>query len=346
MEKKVLFVGEYPIDYGGITRKSSILFGELNKRYITKLININVKKHKKISFLISAIKLICFMGKYKNVVYCIDSHRMYALIRLQFIFFPKSLKNTIVVFSGGDISRLDGKSNRKTLSIIKKVKSVWVESWKYGEALHKMGFDNTVYYPNPRVLGVSIKPIQYKNGSTLKLLYYSLISKDKGALDVIEAVKKMNQEHDIYFSIDFYGRVDSQIDQEFKTFIRNTDNANYKGMNDSKDINRYYSVLNSYDILLFPTQWRGEGVAGVCVEAKAAGIAVIASRHNTNSETIIEKNNEGLLIEKGNVQELVDTIKKLYFDSEFLNSLKQGSYESRKRYDVSGYDSLYSTCFQ
>ena len=41
-----------------------------------------------------------------------------------------------------------------------------------------------------------------------------------------------------------------------------------------------------YDIMVFPTYWQGEGFPGVVVDALIAGLPVLASDWNLNSEVI------------------------------------------------------------
>ena len=50
-----------------------------------------------------------------------------------------------------------------------------------------------------------------------------------------------------------------------------------------------YAILNSYDMMIFPTYYAGEGVAGVIVDAFIAGLPVIASDLGSCREVISDK---------------------------------------------------------
>lgn len=98
--------------------------------------------------------------------------------------------------------------------------------------------------------------------------------------------------------------------------------------------------LNEYDILLFPTHWKGEGVPGILVEAKMAGLAVIASPMNFNAEIIREDKDEGFLLKKDYPNEMLEIIQKCMKDKKLLEHIKLESYRSRKRYAISEYEKM------
>ena len=345
MDKKVIYIGEHPSEFGGITKKSEILYNQMRKFHPVDLISINVKNKKKISFLIAVISMILKVNKKVNVMYCIDSYRLYALLKLQRVFHPKTISNTIIVISGGDVSRIDVAKKDGLIEIFGNSKGVWVESERLKIVLEQNGIKNCLVYPNPRDIDVVIPPTPTKENNIIKLLYYSLISEEKGAIDTIQAVQKLNELNQIQFTIDFYGSITDKICDRFKAFIDQTPNANYCGFNDSKDIRKYYETISTHDIFIFPTHWKGEGVAGVCVEAKATGLAIIASDHNVNREIVRESNKEGIIIEEGNIDQLVNSILRLAKDEKLLMEIKNASFESRLRYDVKEYQSLYENCF-
>lgn len=98
--------------------------------------------------------------------------------------------------------------------------------------------------------------------------------------------------------------------------------------------------MNEYDILLFPTHWKGEGVPGILVEAKMAGLAVIASPMNFNAEIIREDKDEGFLLKKDYPNEMLEIIQKCMRDKKLLEHIKLESYRSRKRYAISEYEKM------
>ena len=104
-------------------------------------------------------------------------------------------------------------------------------------------------------------------------------------------------------------------------------------------------ITDEYDILLFPTHWNTEGVPGILVEAKMAGVAVIASDRSYNSELIQVDKNEGVVIHQPYFSEMYKYIKKMYFDREYLQKIKEGSSQSRKRYALEEYKDMIQKLF-
>lgn len=85
--------------------------------------------------------------------------------------------------------------------------------------------------------------------------------------------------------------------------------------------------LRKYDILLFPTKWEIEGVPGILVEGKIAGLAEIVSDKSYNAE-LIHDNKEGIVLHENSVDDLVETLVTLNNDKETLLRLKKGSPDS------------------
>ena len=42
-------------------------------------------------------------------------------------------------------------------------------------------------------------------------------------------------------------------------------------------VNSSYNELSSFDMMLFPTYWKGEGFAGIIIDAFVSGLPIIAS---------------------------------------------------------------------
>lgn len=345
MNNKVLFISEHPAYLGGITRKCEVLEKELKKYHELDKISINVKEHKILSFGIALIRILLVLKKYKGIIYCLDNSRMYLLLKFQNFFYPSTLKKTIIVYSGGSFEELLDDKYRKAIECIRNSKQLWIEIQSVTEQLLKSGYHNIKYYPNPRIIQVEKSPRIFTEGKTLRLLYYSQISREKGLLDAIEVVNLLNNSYNIDFTMDFYGLVKDDIKEIFYEFIENNQNVSYVGFNDAKNLEEYYEVLNKYDLMIFPTYWIGEGIAGACVEAKISGVAIIASNHNYNMEIVSEDAGEGIIVEKGNVVTMAKKIYDLYCDIDRLNQMKIKSFDSRKRYDVDAYQDLYAHCF-
>ena len=336
-KKKVYVIGVYPSPYGGATVKCEKFFGLLNKKGFAPIkvdiFEIRRRRSKAFAILKECIK--AFQSD-APIVYCLDSKRLKAIILLQ-KFFKKSFDRTTILIIGGVFHKTvaEDKAFEKA---VKQVKGIWVETKGMKEELRQRGFENIEIFPNPKSEEGSCKPVIVEEEKELRLLFFSQISKEKGVESIIKLVELLDKEK-VSYELDFYGHIIPQFKDEFEKFIARSRKVRYCGVFDSTKSN-VYKKLNEYDILLFPTQWKGEGIPGILVEAKMAGLAVIASPMNFNREVIREENREGFLLDKKYPEEMRDIIKSCSEDKALLNRIKEGSYQSRKRYALEEYEDM------
>ena len=97
-----------------------------------------------------------------------------------------------------------------------------------------------------------------------------------------------------------------------------------------------YTLLNQYDLLLLPTRWKAEGVPGVLVEGKIAGLPAIVSDWKYNSE-IVEHGVRGMVLERLDGDAMLQALQCIDKDRELLTRLKQGALRSAEEYMVDHY---------
>ena len=337
MEKKCYVIGVYPPPYGGATVKCELFCHMLDKKGVqtskVDVFEVSRKKSKASSVFKKCIE--AFRSE-APIVYCLDSKRLKAVILLQKLF-KKSFKRTTILVIGGVFHETVAEDTAFE-KVMKQVKGIWVETEGMREKLNQRGFRNVEVFPNPKSEQGSCVPRIAEEKRELKLVFFSQISKEKGVELIIKLVELLD-ENEILYQLDFYGHVVPQFKNEFEKFIARSQRVKYCGVFDSTK-SSVYKKLNNYDILLFPTKWKGEGVPGILVEAKMAGLAVIASPMNFNKEIIREKDKEGFLLEKQYPEEMMEIIKKCSNNYDLLNQMKQGSYQSRKRYALEEYENM------
>lgn len=338
MKKKCNVIGVFPPPYGGATVKCK-LFNEIlqNNGYCTYIIDIyeiNRKKQKVFPIFFECIKAFCSK---EPIIYCLDSKRLNVITLLQNLF-AFSFPRTTVVAVGGAFNEvlLELPSLKERL---KRVGNIWVETEGLKEQLRNMGFKNIEFFPNPKSEQGSCRPQMSDPREPLKILYFSQISREKGVGDIIDLVELLEKDKTVSFEMDFYGHVEENFDLEFQKFLRRSKNVKYCGIYDStkQDL---YSKLNEYDVLLFPTHWNTEGVPGILVEAKMAGLAIIASDRSYNSEIVRTEKMEGILLYQDYVKEMFEAIKKLSAERGYLMEIKEASYQSRERYAMSSFEEI------
>ena len=329
--KKVLYIGVFPPPYGGVTVKNTIITNEINE--FANVIRINLYEVKQLPInLIRIFKTIKCKG---TILVGLDSKRLKVITMILSVF-PGAIRRTSFFLMGGLAAETIINDFRMS-AFLKEAKAVLVETNGMKNTLNKQGFNNVKVYPNCKSYKDSIEPENVDN-RPLQMVFFSQVSKEKGILYVERAVEKLYSLR-VPFKLDIYGHIVKEIEAEFLSFVDEYENVNYKGVFDSTQ-SSVYGKLHEYDVLLFPSQWKAEGVPGVLVEAKMAGITVVASDIAYNEEIIDVENNEGIIIRHDLEDGLVNAIRMLAEDRERLAALKIGSYNSRLRYSTESHKNL------
>lgn len=340
MTKVCNIIGVFPPPYGGATVKCK-LFNNLlqNSGYKTKIIDIYEASRNKYKIFLVILECMKVFHSDTPIVYCLDSKRLRAVMMLQNLF-GNSLKRTTVLVIGGVFHQIitEYPTFEKKL---KKVKSLWVETEGMKKKLTKMGFANIEVFPNPKLGDGCCEPKLSNDNDPLRLVFFSQISKEKGVRDIIKLIELLDADKTICYEMDFYGHIVPEIKKEFDIFVQKSENVNYCGVFDSTTSN-VYKKLNEYDLLLFPTHWKCEGIPGILVEAKMAGLTIIASDLSYNSEIVQTDKEEGFLIRGNYAEEMYEIVRMCASDRKLLYKLKCCSYQSRKRYELEYFEHMIS----
>lgn len=224
------------------------------------------------------------------------------------------------------------------------LKQILVEGKAMKNHFDKMGFSYVRYLPN-------FKPIHYVpvkhnfSGGKVHFVFLSRITRPKGCDLIFEASNQLQQlGYKERYDISFYGPIESNYKDAFYSLLNNDSNVEYKGFLDLRD-QRNYDILSSYQIMLFPTFWHGEGFPGIVIDAYIAGLPIIASDWNLNTE-LIDNGKTGTIIPTHDLSALVEAMRKYidhpkFIDSEACNSqLKSKSYSTEYLLNKSFFDSL------
>jgi glycosyltransferase involved in cell wall biosynthesis len=129
------------------------------------------------------------------------------------------------------------------------------------------------------------------------------------------------------FEIDFYGPIEEKVDLE-------THKSKYCGFLDFQhDSEKAYSKLSEYDCMLFPTYWKGEGFPGVIIDAFVAGLPVIATDWNMNTE-IIEDGVNGFIIEPKSSKALAEKMEYAMQNREELEKISENNLARAQDYHI------------
>lgn len=336
----LIFIAVFPPPFGGVTVKDKLFYDAIKKYRKVEVIDIFAAKRNKFLIPFLLLKCVFYFIKGSAIVYGLDTKRLKFFLRIH-QYFKKSLKKTTVIAMGGYFPQHIRSSKALQKSLVN-VKSIWVETEGMRQQLIQQYFQNIFVFPNPKSGIGACKPRIRKENEALKLVFFSQISEEKGVGDIIEAVNYLNKHKDIVYSLDFYGHISDNIHEKFEEFLIENESVSYKGVFDSTQFN-IYQKLNEYDILLFPSHWEGEGVPGILVEAKMAGLAIITSNKNYNCEIVRSNEGEGIVLNGNYTSELVKALIRLYNTPDELIKIKKCSFASRKRYALEEYFSILHT---
>lgn len=183
---------------------------------------------------------------------------------------------------------------------------IFVESHEMRDILMEMGLSNVEYLPNYKYLPHYPPENHWEDKDVLKLFYLGQIRKEKGIQVLLDAVKLLNHEK-IRFEVHLYGDIFNDIDiaSQLNEYIF------YDGKIDLLDRDDNYDILRQYDIFIFPTEWKGEGLSGAIQDALALGKPIVATRHLLNDKMVFDGEN-GYLFEKGNLKHLTEILEGFY----------------------------------
>lgn len=164
----------------------------------------------------------------------------------------------------------------------------------------------------------------------MRCVFFSLVSKVKGADLVLDAAKELPQ-----VEFHFYGRVEEGFRDEFERRNAELPNSSYHGVFDSVK-GDVLAELNRYDLHLLPTAWPNEGVPGVLVETKMAAVPSVVSDCCHNAEIVCD-GTDGIVLDRCDAPSLVEAVRGLVEDPDRLDAMKVSALASAERFYIDRY---------
>jgi glycosyltransferase involved in cell wall biosynthesis len=330
MALRVLFIGainQYSSPKGGEEYKNQLIFRKMShvnhsKSYVD---THDWKGNPKI--LLSLIFKLFFM-KWDSILLSTSSLSAYRLISLIKLLKPKILSKLNYLVVGGYFP--EGiRSKKFKWENYNELKSIVVQ----GEILKNQllacsGLKNVKVVPNFKKFQLNLV-LKEKDDFIFKFVFIGRISKAKGLLEIIEAVRQLKSEYqELTFTVDFYGPKEEEIElPEDLPLI-------YKGyldiMNNQQES---YATLSEYSCMLFPTYWMGEGFPGVIIDAYVAGLPVIATDWNMNNE-VVEDGVTGLIVPIQDANALALTMLKMMQNPDLVKKMSENSLNKAKDFHI------------
>jgi glycosyltransferase involved in cell wall biosynthesis len=214
---------------------------------------------------------------------------------------------------------------------LSKLKCIYSQTSLLTQLLTKnYGFNNVVKLNNFRILLPFRKKRQGdKYSRTKKLVYMGRVTPEKGLRTVFMIQKHIPQIFINNISIDVYGPISKDYEDEFFLKIKNSNNfVKYMGVLYPDKI---YDTLSTYDLMLFPTRYFTEGFPGSILDAYIAGIPVIASNWKYANEFVVD-NVSGIIVPFGDDEAFIKAVFNVVCDPDLLAILKIGASEQAHKY--------------
>ena len=295
--RRILFIGAVNSNnqpLGGEEYKNQLFVGRLKEDFDTVVID-TFQWHKR-PILILRMFWHLFFRNVDRIIISASSASTYRLLRI-LKHFPTKIEKTFYFVIGGYFPQ-GLKTEEFDISFYRSLKGIVVEGELLKQQISKVeALENISVIPNFKNFKLVKKNYSdHFKCNVIKFVFISRITRTKGVDTIFEAVKRLSAEgYENLFSVDFFGKIESSYAQEFLAEI-DLSECSYKGeldlMNNSSES---YRLLSDYHVMLFPTRWKGEGFPGVIIDAFVAGLPVIASDWNMNSE-LIANGKSGFLI--------------------------------------------------
>ena len=333
--KQVIFVGwvragKPPVD--GETTKNQNIIAEL-KKYCKVTVLDFYQKNRHPWIYLQALRAFIAQPK-ATIILSTSAKNVYGMLRL---FKALHLHREIIHWVVGGAFGKHVQQGRFRAGVFNYVKFNLVQCQGMIDELRSAGVTNAKFVSN-------FKPINYypdlekalsqrSQSTKTRFVFLSRIMADKGCNYILAAAKLLNDKgYADRYTIDFYGKVDVGYKETFERGVEAFDNIRYHGLLNLKRKDEY-DELATYHAMLFPTYWKGEGFAGVFIDAFIAGIPVLTSDWAHNTEAI--KNDElGIIYPVHDVKALADTMEKCIIGEIDLEEMTVHARQEASRYDA------------
>lgn len=290
---KIILVGainEGNVPSCGETMKNQLFVKRFNELF-DKVITVDTLNWKKRPWVLARLFFVLLFNRGAKVIISASGAASYLI---SFLYYIPLKKNVYFWVVGGDLAKgiEKGIYNLKSLA---KLNRIIVQGQSMVNDIAKFGLTNTLHVPNS-------KPIEYipqikrkLSGDKYRFVFLSRIHPQKGIKEIFEAIDILNKKgYANRFIVDLYGKMEPSFVKEFESYTSRLPNMKYNGFLNLTQSDGY-KVLSSYDVMLFPTYWGGEGFPGVVLDANISGLPIIATDWNMNTE-VIEDGKTGFII--------------------------------------------------
>lgn len=212
------------------------------------------------------------------------------------------------------------------------INRIIVEGQSMKEQLESEGFTNVMVLPNMKEIEYVPKKT-YDEREEKRFVFLGRVMPEKGVGYILEASRHLIASGVDNFSVDLYGSIPPQYKEKLESELATLPNVSYKGflmLNEKEG----FDTLATYDAMLFPTFWYGEGFPGVLIDAFVSGLPVIASDWNLNS-SLISTGKNGIIIPPHDPSALAETMRDVIEGRIDIRQMAENAQVCCREYDLS-----------
>lgn len=288
MKNKIILVGainEGNVPTCGETMKNQLFVKRFNELF-DKVITVDTLNWKKRPWvLLKLLYVLAVYGRRYDVILSACPISINKTIRITNRLFRHVRVHYWVI--GGNLHEYTA-CGQVSLTELQKLCGVYVEGNIMKIELEKQGLKNVRVIPNFKPITYHPQLVPKQPNEPYRFVFLSRVHPDKGIKEIIEATKQLNEMGlQDKFIVDLYGKIEPDYETEFRAVISSLANVNYGGFLNLMS-NSGYETLSTYDVMLFPTYWEGEGFPGIVIDANMSGVPIIASDWSMNREVIAD----------------------------------------------------------
>lgn len=315
----IYYIGSFPPAYGGVTIKNKNLYEALPEALDVRKIDMNRIKRGDLRDMLR-FGWAMLTGK-QYIIGLAGQKNRRQFTKLMYRFKRKAMSRSVMLVMGGSVDDMLPEGR-----YFGGYRRVYVELPGMAKKLYDAGISNVAIYPNGRPRPEELPEVKVDN-EPLQCVFFSIIQPEKGTDLILEAAKALP---DMQFH--FFGPVQKGYEETFHRSVKECVNVTYHGVF-AGDTEEGYHRLAEYDVLLLPTRWKGEGLPGILIEAKIAGLVSVVTDHHYNRE-IVRDGVDGMILRDHSAVALCDALKILRSDREKVLAMKFAARESAAQYYI------------
>ena len=319
----IYYIGSFPPSYGGVTIKNKNLYEALPENLDVCKIDMNRIKGGDVREMLR-FAWAMLTGK-QYIIGLAGQKNRRQFTKLMYRFKRKAMGRSVMLVMSGVVEDMI-QAGPDFLAKMNTYRRVYLEFPGMARKLEAAGVTNAAVYPNGRLRPAEFPPI-VTGKDALQCVFFSLIEPEKGVDRILEAAKALP---DVQFH--FYGKIIPSYQDAFMGAVEGLDPVQYHGVFEGASGDAY-AELGKYDVLLLPTRCKTEGLPGILIESKIAGLPCVISDINYNREVVTD-GVDGVILSEDTAQALVRAIRILDDDRNLLFAMKHSSRETAAQYYI------------